>query len=188
MRSFGVFFVYVCDFLIPKNSLKNPARNLGLFTTTIFICTSLSLYRPCPRKTLFSTAEIISIPFNDTFDLPFKRAEPEALYRRYSHLSSHIPTAISASARITIVNLAERKQRQIKAAAKAITASFALPPQHLLRRIVFPPFRFWLRARYGRSDFSAFTVFYSGRGILVTKAARKSRISRKSLFSAPISN
>lgn len=67
----------------------------------------------------------------------FKKKE-----RCYSHLSSHIPKAIKASARITIVNLAERRQRQIKAAAKAITASFALPPQHLLRRIVFPPFRF----------------------------------------------
>lgn len=27
---------------MPKNSLKNPAKNLGLLTTTIFICTSLS--------------------------------------------------------------------------------------------------------------------------------------------------
>lgn len=27
---------------MPKNSLKKPAKNLGLFTTTIFICTSLS--------------------------------------------------------------------------------------------------------------------------------------------------
>ena len=27
---------------MPKNSLKNPAKNFGLLTTTIFICTSLS--------------------------------------------------------------------------------------------------------------------------------------------------
>ena len=31
------FFYVISDFLIPKNNLKNPAKNLGLFTTTIFI-------------------------------------------------------------------------------------------------------------------------------------------------------
>ena len=38
---------------MPKKNLSTPAKNLGLFTTTIFICTSLSLF----ANTLLSTPE-----------------------------------------------------------------------------------------------------------------------------------
>ena len=53
-------------FFIPKKSLKNPAKNFGLFTTTIFICTSLSQHRKSIIPAAISAnASIISISLVD---------------------------------------------------------------------------------------------------------------------------
>ena len=110
------------------------------------------LFRKTVLKILPKTLDFLPLRFSYVPRFPFEplkapprieRTRSDVLRGRiYSHFNSHIPAAISASAIITRVSLAERKHRQITAAANTIIASFALPLQHLFRRMALAPFRF----------------------------------------------
>jgi len=85
-------FYVVCSFLILKKNLKNPASNLGLFTTTIFI---LRTY--------------------------LKRFTPHAptYYLRYAQLSMYNPSAINTTASMKNKNFADSKHIRTNANAPA---------------------------------------------------------------------